>query len=498
MIEAYIYALVDHAVKNSVISEADRIYAANRLAGALKIDTLRPCESAGGDLESILKALDDYAFEKGLITENTTLMRDFFDAGLMGLVTPFPSQVIDSFWSDYKTSPELATDRYYAFSRATDYIREYRVKKDLKWTVESEYGTIDITVNLSKPEKDPKAIAAARNAPAGDRYPLCVLCRENEGYSGRLDAAPRQNHRIIPITLAGEQWYFQYSPYVYYNEHCIALSGRHVPMKIERKTFRRITDFVEMFPHYFIGSNADLPIVGGSVLSHDHMQGGRYVFAMEKAPVEREFAFDGFEDVKAGRVRWPMSVIRLRSADKSRLVELSDRILKAWRSYSDPRLDIFSETGGEPHNTVTPIGRRRGEDYEMDLVLRNNITIPEHPLGLFHPHSELHNIKKENIGLIEVMGLAVLPARLKAEMEKLEELILAGKSPESDPSTAKHAAWFGSFASNYTFTTENTRDILYQKIGETFVKVLEDSGVFKRDPEGFAGFDRFIGAVNRG
>jgi UDPglucose--hexose-1-phosphate uridylyltransferase len=403
--------------------------------------------------------------------------------------------VIEIFKTLYAENPEKATDWYYAFSKATDYIRTYRIKKDLKWSVPSVYGEIDITVNLSKPEKDPKAIAAAKALPQSG-YPKCALCAENEGYAGNLRAAARQNHRIIPMTMAGEDWFLQYSPYVYYNEHCIALSADHCPMKIEKDTFRRLLDFEELFPHYFIGSNADLPIVGGSILSHNHFQGGHYTFAMETAPIEKEITFKGFENVKAGIVKWPLSVIRISGKDKNELVELADKILAAWRGYSDENAFIFAETNGEPHNTITPIARRRDGDFELDLVLRNNITTEEHPLGVYHPHAELHNIKKENIGLIEVMGLAVLPARLKTEMATLEDALVNGKDIRADETIAKHADWVEKFRANYTFTAENTAEIIRAEIGKTFVLVLEDAGVYKCTENGRAAFMRFVDAVN--
>ena len=447
------------------------------------------------DLESILGALCDYAYENGKLEENSVAYRDLFDTKLMGILTPRPSDVIRTFNEKFADDRQAATDWFYDFSRATDYIRTYRVKRDLKWTTPSPYGEIDITINLSKPEKDPKAIAAAKNAPQAG-YPKCALCRENEGFAGSLRAAARQNHRILPITMAGEPWFLQYSPYVYYNEHCIALSGEHRPMKIERKTFERMLDFVEIFPHYFIGSNADLPIVGGSILSHDHMQGGHYTFAMERAPIEIEMAFHGYENVKAGIVRWPLSVIRLNSDDKDALVNLANNIMIAWRGYSDPDAFVFAETNGEPHNTITPIARRRGEQFELDLVLRNNITTEEHPLGVYHPHKEYHNIKKENIGLIEVMGLAVLPARLKDEMRAVADAILAGNNIADDPAIAHHAEWLESFRGLYSFDENNVEKILRREIGKTFVCVLEDAGVYKCNPEGRAAMMRFIKSMN--
>jgi len=488
--------LTEYAVTNGLIDPLDRVYAHNTLIAALGLDAYEdvPYEE-DALIEEILADIDDFAFEKGLIPDNGVTNRDLFDAKIMGLLTPRPSEVIAKFRALYAKSPVEATDWYYAFSRATDYIRTYRVKKDLKWAVPSIYGDIDITINLSKPEKDPKAIAAAKHLPQSS-YPKCALCPENEGYAGNLRAAARQNHRIIPITVAGEPWKFQYSPYVYYNEHCIALSDAHVPMQIEKDTFRRLLDFEEIFPHYFIGSNADLPIVGGSILSHNHFQGGHYTFAMEKAPIEKEIVFRGFEDVKAGIVKWPMSVIRISGTDKERLVTLADKILTAWRGYTDESAFVYAETDGEPHNTVTPIARRRNGEFELDLVLRNNITTEEHPLGVYHPHAELHNIKKENIGLIEVMGLAVLPARLKAEMETLEKLILSNVPLESDETAAKHAAWFERFRANYEFTEENTAEILRAEIGKTFVRVLEDAGVYKCTADGRAAFLRFVDFLN--
>ncbi len=492
-----IHQLTEYAIRHGLIGEEDRIYAHNRLIEALGLssyeDSTAPaCEA----LEEILLDILEFAGKNGLLPDDGIVSRDLFDTKIMGLLTPPPSDVIRTFREKYQASPADATDWYYAFSRATDYIRTYRIQKDLKWTVPSVYGDIDITVNLSKPEKDPKAIAAAKSIPQSG-YPKCALCAENEGYAGNLHAAARQNHRILPLTLAGERWYFQYSPYVYYNEHCIVLSSVHSPMKIDRETFCRLLDFEEQFPHYFIGSNADLPIVGGSILTHNHFQGGRYVFAMEKAPAEKAVTFAGFEDIRAGIVKWPLSVIRITGQKKERLIALADKILTAWRCYTDEDAFLFAETSGEPHNTVTPIARRRGKEYELDLVLRNNITTPEHPLGVFHPHTELHNIKKENIGLIEVMGLAVLPARLKTEMAKLEQAILTGAEIESDPDIAKHAAWLASFREKYTFTKENTEEILRQEIGRTFVRVLEDAGVYKCTPAGRDAFDRFLAYVNR-
>lgn len=488
--------LVDYACREEILDARDRTYATNALMAALHEDDYNDSGYAAKErpLAEILADLLDFAVAKGLTGGDTVVYRDLFDTRLMGCVTPAPSAVIDRFYALFRVSPEAATDWFYHLCRANNYIRTDRVSRDLKWAVESPYGDIDITVNLSKPEKDPKAIAAAKLLPAKG-YPKCLLCRENEGYAGTLSSPARENLRLIPLTMGGAEWFMQYSPYVYYNEHCIVLSGAHTPMKIDRGTFERQLDFVEQLPHYFLGSNADLPIVGGSILSHDHMQGGHYTFAMAKAPVETPFTFAGFEDISAGTVRWPMSVIRLSGSDKVRLADLAEKILAAWRAYSDESAFVFAETNGEPHNTITPIARMRDGKFELDLVLRNNITTEEHPLGVFHPHAELHNIKKENIGLIEVMGLAVLPARLKGEMEEMKKAILSGADFAATETIAKHKAWFLSFAGNYTFTEENTEKILKKEIGNTFVRVLTDAGVFKRDEAGQAAFVRFLATV---
>ena len=489
-----INALVRYGLEKGLIGPEDAIWARNRVLDILGLDGYEPAaEKAGEDLEAILKAILDDAAARGLIDGGIT-SRDLLDTKLMGVLTPRPSDVIATFRALYDGSPEAATDWYYRFSCDTDYIRRYRIAKDRKWKASTEYGELDITINLSKPEKDPRAIAAARSAkPSG--YPKCLLCREAEGYAGRADYPGRDNHRLIPLTLAGEDWFLQYSPYVYYNEHCIALNSEHRPMKIDCAAFRRLLDFVALFPHYFIGSNADLPIVGGSILSHDHFQGGRYEFAMARAAVEQALRFPGFEDVEAGIVRWPMSVVRLRCADSGRLVKLAGKILDAWRAYSDESVSVFAETDGEPHNTITPIARRRGGDFELDLVLRNNLTTAEHPLGLFHPHAELHHIKKENIGLIEVMGLAVLPARLREELEELARRLAAGEDLSSSPLTDKHALWAEELKKKYTFTADNAEAILQKEIGEVFKTVLEHAGVFKRDEAGRAAFLRFTDSV---
>ena len=496
MINKRIAQLINYGITRGLIEPEDRYWARNGILAVLGLDSYQEPEELPeyeAPLEEILKDLLDDAEARGVIPGGVT-SRDLMDTKLMAFLTPRPSQVIEKFWDQYRISPQMATEWYYDFSRYTDYIRSYRVIKDMKWVAKTEYGDLDITINLSKPEKDPRAIAAAKLQKSVG-YPKCLLCREAEGYVGRMDYPGRANHRIIPLKLNGENYFLQYSPYVYYNEHCIVLNEQHVPMKIDRATFQRLLDFVRQFPHYFLGSNADLPIVGGSILSHDHFQGGRYSFAMEKAPVERELVFPGFEDVQAGIVCWPMSVIRLRCADSGRIVQLADKILAAWRGYTDESVSVYAETEGEPHNTITPIARRRGRDYEMDLVLRNNLTTQEHPLGLFHPHAELHHIKKENIGLIEVMGLAVLPARLKEELGQLAQLLRTGGDLYADEATAKHAPWAEELKQRHDFTREDAEAVLRQEVGEVFKKVLEDAGVFKRDEAGQAAFLRFAESV---
>ena len=489
--------LVTYAVQKGMAEESDRVYLTNLLLGELKLADFapdQPKDTPMPALDAMLAELCDYAAAAGLIPDNTTTQRDLFDTKLMGILTPRPSQVVAAFNARYALSPRQATDYFYDLARNSNYIRTDRVKKDLKWVYEGKYGALDITINLSKPEKDPKAIAAAKLQKATG-YPKCLLCRENEGFAGGLTHPARQNIRLIPLKMNGEEWFLQYSPYVYYNEHCIALSGAHTPMKIDRTSFVKLLDFVTVFPHYFLGSNADLPIVGGSILSHDHMQGGRYTFAMERANVEIPLSFQGFPTVRAGIVHWPLSVIRLTSADREALIDLADKILSAWRKYSDPQATIFAETNGEAHNTITPIARRRGEDYELDLVLRNNLTTAEHPLGLYHPHADKHNIKKENIGLIEVMGLAVLPSRLSREMVLLGDALVEGKDISGDELLSKHSAWVEQFRGDYTFTKENVAKILQKEIGRTFEGVLEDAGVYPCTKEGRAAFLRFAKAV---
>ena len=496
MLYENIKKLVEYGIQTGLTPECERIYTTNLLLELFQEDSYEDVEidSSSIELEAVLEGLLDEAVKRGII-EDSIGFRDLFDTKIMNCLVPRPAQVQKTFAEKYEESPEAATEYFYKLSQDSNYIRRYRVKKDMKWKVDSPYGEIDITINLSKPEKDPKAIAAARNA-KNTAYPKCQLCMENEGYAGRLDHPARENHRIIPIEIAGGKWGFQYSPYVYYNEHCIVFNGQHIPMKIDKKAFEKLFDFVKLFPHYFLGSNADLPIVGGSILSHDHFQGGHYTFAMAKAPIEKELQFEGFSDVKAGIVKWPMSVIRISGPDKERLIELADKILLKWRGYTDEEAFIYAETDGEPHNTITPIARRRGDDFELDLVLRNNITTEEHPLGVYHPHAKLHHIKKENIGLIEVMGLAVLPARLKDEMAELADALVNGTDLRATETLASHAEWAEGFLPKYDkITKDNVMDILHEEIGLVFNEVLQDAGVYKCTPEGRKAFERFIAAV---
>lgn len=501
MIWEDIKALTAYALTNELIEKEDEIYTVNCLLELFQLDTLEleKEQEDKRDLEEILASMMDYAYEAGILKENSIGYRDLFDTKIMGQILPRPSEVIKKFQKKYEESPQEATEYYYKFSQDSDYIRRYRIKKDVKWTADTEYGLLDITINLSKPEKDPKAIAAAKLAKQGG-YPKCLLCRENEGYAGHLNHPARQNHRIIPVTIQNSSWGFQYSPYVYYREHCIVFNSCHIPMKIEHGTFCKLFDFVKLFPHYFVGSNADLPIVGGSILSHDHFQGGHYEFAMAKAEVETEFTVKNFEDVQAGIVKWPMSVIRLKGENTERIIALADLILDTWRDYTDEEAFIFAETDGEKHNTITPIARKRDGLYELDLVLRNNITTKEHPLGVYHPHAELHHIKKENIGLIEVMGLAVLPSRLKEELEGLTEAISEKKDLRQIEMLEKHADWVEEFSKNYSNLADLEKDaimeILKKETGIVFGKVLEHAGVYKRDEKGKEAFMRFIKAFS--
>ena len=486
--------LVDYGIRTGLTPECERIYTTNLLLDLFHEDNYEEPEAVAygsPDFETILANLLNIAVERGIIEDNV-VYRDLFDTKLMNCLLPRPAQVQAAFWEKYAISPEKAADYYYKFSQDSDYIRRYRVAKDLKWKVDSPYGEIDITINLSKPEKDPKAIAAARNA-AASSYPKCQLCMENEGYAGRVNHPARENHRIIPITINQSNWGFQYSPYVYYNEHCIVFNGEHVPMKIDRAAFTKLFDFIKLFPHYFLGSNADLPIVGGSILSHDHFQGGHYTFAMAKAKIELPVTIPGYEDVEAGIVKWPLSVLRIRSKDTSRLIDLAEHVLNCWRSYTDEDAFIYAETNGEPHNTITPIARKNGDTYELDLTLRNNITTDEHPLGVYHPHAQYHHIKKENIGLIEVMGLAVLPSRLKEELELLADYIVNGKDIRSNKKIEKHADWVEEFLPTYdNITKENVMEILQKEVGNVFTHVLEDAGVYKCTEQGRADFLKFI------
>ena len=496
MLQESIKKLVQYGIDRGLTPECERIYTTNLILDVMKENeyTDPDCDLSNIDLEEVLADLLDEAVNKG-ICEDSIVFKDLFDTKLMNCLMKRPAEIQREFNAEYEKSPEAATEYFYKLSKDSNYIRAARVAKDMRWTVDTDYGVLDITINLSKPEKDPKAIAAAKNAPQS-AYPKCQLCMENEGYAGRVDHPARENHRIIPITVNDSPWGFQYSPYVYYNEHCIVFNSLHTPMKIERATFVKLFDFVKLFPHYFLGSNADLPIVGGSILSHDHFQGGHYTFAMERADFVERFTVKGYEDVTAGIVKWPLSVIRLQCKDEKRVIDLADHILGKWRGYTDEDAFIFAETDGEPHNTITPIARKRGDLYELDLALRNNITTEENPLGLYHPHEKLHHIKKENIGLIEVMGLAVLPSRLKGEMEALSEAILNGKDIRSDEVLSKHADWVDEFLPKYdSVTKDNIDDILKKEIGKVFCEVLEDAGVYKCNEEGLAAFRRFIGIL---
>ncbi|MBR6740263.1 MAG: UDP-glucose--hexose-1-phosphate uridylyltransferase [Clostridia bacterium] len=487
--------LLARAVETGLIEKDDEIYCANRIIALIGAPEYKKAEIARpdtADVQEILDNLLEIAFANGKLESNTPVYRDLLDTEIMAVLTPFPSTVRRKFALEYEKSPQAATEWYYAFSKATNYIRVARIEKDLRWKYQSEFGELDVTINCSKPEKDPVAIAALLKQKSVS-YPACPLCAENEGYTGRLDHAARGSHRVLPITLGGEDWLMQYSPYSYYNEHCIALNGNHQPMKISKATFEKLIDFVDLFPHYFIGSNADLPIVGGSILTHDHFQGGRYVFPMEKAASERTFKVKGYDNVTCARIAWPASVIRLDSPDRESLLELAGEILSAWRGYSDPDAGIFAETDGVPHNTISPIARRRGELYELDLALRNNITSEEHPLGVFHPHAELHHIKKETIGLIELMGLAVLPARLVGELAAVKHYLL--EDPEGfygDEKLQLHRDWYDTLRKRTDITPETIDRIIDDEVGEIFTDCLRAAGVYKRTPEGLAAFDRFI------
>ena len=491
-----VQTLINYAIKNNLITEYDEIVVRNAIMNTLNIGEWdENAKTLDMDsIEAILAPIIDYACERGIIAD-TTNSRDLFDTKIMGLLTAMPREVIGEFNSRYALNPQEATDWYYDYSRKTNYVRAERIAKDLVWTYDTDYGTLDITINRSKPEKDPRDIAAAKLQKASS-YPKCQLCSENAGFAGHANHPARQNLRPIPISVNNEKWELQYSPYGYYNEHCIVFNSKHVPMKIDHSVFLKLFDIVDQFPHYFVGSNADLPIVGGSILSHEHFQGGRYTFAMEKAEIEREFKISGYENVKGGIVKWPMSVIRVSSQNREELTDCCNHILENWRGYSDVDATIFAETDGVPHNTITPIARKSGEYYVCDLVLRNNLTTEERPLGLFHPNPTLHHIKKENIGLIEVMGLAVLPARLANEIVALEKAILGGENLDENPETSAHAIWArGVIERHPEFSKDNARNILEQEIGEVFLEVLCDAGVFKRNEEGQKAFDRFISTL---
>ena len=496
MINEAVSQLATYALRKGLIQECERTWAINTILDALKLDSYAEPGREWGDIDlpAVLNELLDDAWERGVLKENSVVYRDLLDTELMGRLTPRPAQVIETFRARYAESPESATNWYYAFSQDTNYIRRDRIAKDMQWKTDTEYGPLDITINLSKPEKDPKAIAAARNLPASD-YPRCQLCVENEGYAGRVNHPARQNHRLIPLTVNGAPWFLQYSPYVYYREHCICLNSKHIPMRVDRTCFDNLLDIIHQFPHYFVGSNADLPIVGGSILAHDHFQGGHYTFPMERAEIEIPFSFPNYADVDAGVIKWPIPTVRIASPDRARLAELADHILRVWRGYTDKDAMILAETDGVPHNTITPIARRRGEKYELDLALRNNLTTPEHPLGLYHPHAELHHIKKENIGLIEVMGLAILPARLKEELGAVADGLVSGEDLYGDERTAKHAPWADSFREQYSFTRENAWEIVQKETGLVFAKVLEHAGVYKRDAAGRDALLRFLRSV---
>ncbi len=493
MIDNAIKSLVNYGITHKLISKEDEIYATNRILEVLNLEDYKENATATyTHLEEILEHLLNFAYENKIIEQNTVTYRDLLDTKLMGCITPPPSMVVEKFFKLYKKSPKNATRFYYEFSMATDYIRKYRTKKDVRWKAKTKYGVLDITINLAKPEKDPKDIIAAGKAVASG-YPKCLLCCENEGYSGRINYPARQNHRIIPIKLTKENWYLQYSPYVYYNEHCIVLNAEHTPMKIGLSTFTKLLDFVRQFPHYFVGSNADIPIVGGSILSHDHFQGGNYTFPMAKAKEDIFFKVKGFEDIKTTSIKWPMFALRLTSKNPRRIALLADYILEKWRTYTDEEAFIYSHTENTPHNTITPIARRVGDSYQLDLVLRNNITTKEHPMGVFHPHANLHHIKKENIGLIEVMGLAVLPSRLKSETDILAKALLKGDDVGSIEEIAHHKDWAEEFVLRHPQITEaNVHNIINEEIGKAFLQVLEDAGVYKNTKEGKSASLRFI------
>ncbi|MDI4568280.1 MULTISPECIES: UDP-glucose--hexose-1-phosphate uridylyltransferase [Bacillus] len=494
--------LIQYGVNKELISPLDMDYTRNRLLEVLGLDDAEARTVSGdSDLEDILMPMLDWAVETGLIPDGTDTYRDLLDAKIMGCLVAPPSVIYAKFEEKRKhCGPKAATSWFYEMQQHAHYIHTGRIAKNVQWFTPTEDGELEITINLSKPEKDPKAIAEAKQL-SQKQYPLCLLCKENVGFGGRINHPARQNHRIIPVTLTNESWFMQFSPYVYYNEHCIVFKGEHEPMQISKKTFERLLSFISIYPHYFIGSNADLPIVGGSILSHDHFQGGAHEFPMAKAKMEEVFSLEKFPRVKAGIVKWPMSVIRLQSSDQQTLAEAADFILHEWKMYSDPEAGLFSHTGETPHNTITPIARRHGDEYELDLVLRNNRTDKQHPGGIFHPHKEVHHIKKENIGLIEVMGLAVLPGRLAAELSQLKAALLS-KNPLEEikacPPIMKHESWAERLIEENTFTKDNVEAILQKEIGLIFSRILAQAGVFKRTEQGKTAFKRFIQTLHTG
>ncbi|MGQ7332817.1 UDP-glucose--hexose-1-phosphate uridylyltransferase [Streptococcus suis] len=486
MMAGLVDRFVEQVIANSGFEEMDAIYLRNRVL-ALVGDQVLTVQTELDDLIELKDELLAQAVRTGFVGELLE-EQDMVGACLMDLITPSPSQVNRDFWQTYQENPEQAVADFYALSKRNDYIKVAAVAKNIYYQTPTDYGNLEITINLSKPEKNPKAIAAARLAEASN-YPQCLLCMENEGYQGRINHPARANHRIIRLDLGQEQWGFQYSPYAYYNEHAIFLNQEHVPMVISPQTFEQLLDLLDLLPGYFVGSNSDLPISGGSILTHNHYQGGRHRFAMEKAPIERQLVFDGFESVSAGIVKWPMSVIRLSSADKPALLSLAAKILEKWRSYSDDSVQIKAETYGTPHHTITPIARKRGDLYELDLVLRDNQTSEEFPDGIYHPHPDVQHIKKENIGLIEVMGLAILPPRLKTELAEVKKYLLGQDSQVA----AYHQPWADSLKTAHPDVTEETvEQVVRESVGQIFARVLEDAGVYKRTPEGQAAFLRFV------
>ena len=496
MIYESIQKLIKYAERNGLITADDEYIVRNQLMEILQLSDWEEnnADDRNASVEALLEPIISYAVEKGLI-QDTAVYRDLFDTKIMGVFTPFPHEVNAEFQRRLAVSPKEATDWYFDFSKKLNYVRAERIARDMKWTYDSEYGVLDITINRSKPEKDPRDIAAAKTQKAS-KYPKCQLCAENMGFAGHLTHPARQNLRPVKVEMNGSEWFLQYSPYGYYNEHCIVFNKNHVPMVIDDSVFDKLFDFIEQFPHYMLGSNADLPIVGGSILTHEHFQGGRYTFPMARASVEKPFLLSNHSDVNAGIVKWPMSVIRLSSYNRASLSAACAEVLKKWRAYTDEQAGIFAQTDGVPHNTITPIARMNGSQYECDLVLRNNITSEDRPLGIFHPAPALHHIKKENIGLIEVMGLAVLPARLATELSILRDAMLSGADIAADERIASHADWAKEvLAAHPEFNADNAMDIIHAEVGKVFGQVLEDAGVFKRTESGKEAFKRFVSTL---